>query len=267
MLSRQGEAVAVVSVFFSIIAATSIIGGNQQSERDILVRREERVIFFLPIDGDSVSRLERVLGDGQILDMQSPGGSFLETVRMARLVRQRQARATTLGECHSGCGIVWVTAVDRYVSGFHEVTFHGTPITALAWMRQHPTWVRPEEMADAERHAAIMTDLLDEAGVQPWLFHCAYRLQNLSHELIGTLDTPSARRIRTSGGYGRVWFPRSILEAAGVGQLERYDAPNDRQKREVEERRIPFQGPVSIYWAKDGDCDPERIAAGQTVAN
>jgi hypothetical protein len=251
----------------SFIFSLSVFVSAQETDRDIFIKRVEEVRFRSVIDTDSVDRLERILGEDEILDLSSPGGSFLATVRMARIVRQRQARVTTLGECHSGCGIVWVTAVDRYVSGFHEVTFHGTPITALTWMRQHPTWVRPEEMADAERHAAIMTDLLDEAGVQPWLFHCAYRLQNLSHELIGTLDTPSSSRIRTSGGYGRVWFPRSILEAAGVGQLERYDAPNDRQRREVEERRIPFQGPVSIYWAKDGDCDPERIAASQNLAN
>lgn len=66
--------------------------------------------------------------------------------------------------------------------------------------------------------------------------------------------------MRATGLYSAVWFPRSILEAAGVRQLERYDPPNERQRLEVEQTYGPYHGRLRTYWAQDGDCDVERNA-------
>lgn len=231
-----------------------------QSDRNIFIQRYERVRFYYEIDEDSVDRLERILGPGDIIDLGGPGGDLKQSVRMADLVRDRRGRVRAWGHCTSGCSIVWVSARERLTDGFHAVTFHGSPIASLAWMRDHPDWVRPDELDLAVENAALMKRLLDEVGVQPWLFHCAYRLQNLSHELVGGLDIPAEQRVRTTGDYSAVWFPRSILEAAGVRQLERYDPPNERQRLEVEQTFGPYHGRLRTYWAQDADCDVERNA-------
>jgi len=111
----------------------------------------------------------------------------------------------------------------------------------------------------AERNAAIMETMLTRYGIAPWLFHCAHRLQNVRHEMVGTLDDPPEQRLNSTSDYSHVWFPRAILEAAGVRRLEAYDPPNARQKAEFE--RPPYATPRRVYWASDTDCDIERAQA------
>ncbi len=226
---------------------------------DVTIRRYDVVMFHQDIEPESVGRLEGLLEDQDILDLQSAGGDFTASVRMSELVRNRRARVTTTGECASGCAIVWVTAKDRIVDGFSAVTFHGNPISAVEWINAHPEAVTSDEISAANVAAATMTRLLDEAGVAPWLFRCASRLQNQTHTIVSNdLSLPHGNRIRTSEEYQAVWFPREVLEAAGVTRLDRYDRPNERQMRAIETRFGTGTTPRKIYWAQDDDCDSER---------
>lgn len=184
------------------------------------VRRMDFVLFHQGINDASVTRLETLLTEReQILDLQSQGGSPDAAARMAAKVRSHQARARVTGECRSECAVVWAAARYRISDGFQAVTFEGEP------------------------PGGPMTAVLGSAGIAPWLLTCAARLQR-----------------PTDGGepWEAVWFPASVLQAAGVGQLDRYDRPNARQASMIEtvggERGVPRR----IYWAQDGDCDPER---------
>ena len=225
---------------------------------DMTIRRYEVVMFHQDIEPGSVDRLEVLLKDQDILDLQSAGGDVAASIRMSDLVRDRRARLTITGECASGCALVWVTARDRIVQGFSAVTFHGNPISSLEWMNANPDAVTAEELSLANAAASSLTRLLDEAGVAPWLFRCANRLQNQTHTILSNdLSLPHGSRVRTSEEYQVVWFPREILESAGVTQLDRYDRPNDRQMRAIETRFGTEATPRKIYWAQDGDCDEE----------
>lgn len=226
---------------------------------DINVKRVEYVRFHSVIDDASVDRLAGILKEDDIVDLQGPGGFFLPTVRMADLIHERRARVRVTGECGSGCAIVWMTAPGRIVRGFEPVTLHGSPVTGRAYIREHPHAFTLEEREFAERNGAIMETMLERHGVATWLFHCAYRLQNVRHEMVGTLDDPSDRRFNVTSDYSHVWFPRAILEAAGVRQLEAYDPPSARQKADFE--RPQFAPRRRVYWAGDSDCDQERAQA------
>ena len=147
------------------------------------------------------------------------------------------------------------------VDGFAAVTFHGSPVSAAHWMRANPALVRPEELAEAETAEAEMVELLNEAGVAPWLYLCADRLQNRRYAATGGLSVAPGRRVAVQEDYEVVWFPRAVLEAAGVRNLERYDRPNVRQMAAIETQFDTRAVPRSIYWAEDGDCDLERFEA------
>ena len=226
--------------------------------RDMTIRRYDVVMFHQDIEHENVDRLERLLKDQDILNLQSAGGDFTASARMSDLVRGRHARLTTTGECASGCAIVWVTARERIVDGFAAVTFHGNPISSAEWVAANPDAVTPEEASAVNAAASTMTRLLDEAGVASWLFRCANRLQNQTHTILShELSLPRRSRIRTSEEYQVVWFPREVLESAGVTQLDRYDRPNERQMRAIETRFGTEATPRKVYWAQDGDCDLE----------
>ncbi len=237
--------------------------------RDATIRRVDYVMFHQAIDEANVDRVARLLQPGDILDLQSPGGDVRASLRFARLVRSRGARVRVTGECSSGCALVWVTAPDRLVDGFAAVTFHGNPIGSWDWISAHRDRFRAADLAWAEGEAAAFRDLLVEAGIQPWLFQCAQRLQNQRHRFIDgpglpyRLENPRATdRIATEEDYEMVWFPRSILELAGVsGPLDRYDRPNARQREAIETRFGTVRYHRKIYWAQDGDCDADRLAA------
>ena len=233
----------------------------QDSIRDFTIRRMDFVLFHQEIDPENVSRLSHILGEGEILDVQSPGGDIWATIDMARLVRERRARVRTTAECSSGCAIVWVTARERMVDGFTAITFHGNPISSLAWMRANPGTMRDEEIRFAESSAAALTAVLDEARIQPWLFLWANRLQNQVHTVRPDLTLPTSERFTSTEDYHLVWFPRSILEAAGVRHLDSYDEPNARQRQAIETEQGTRRVPKRIYWAKDGDCDIDREAS------
>lgn len=94
---------------------------------------------------------------------------------------------------------------------------------------------------EGEAPGGPMGKILSSAGVSPWLLTCAARLQQ-------------------TGDWEVVWFPPAVLQAAGIGQLDRHDRPNARQMTEIE-TVYGEQAPRRIYWAEDGDCDPERAAA------
>lgn len=235
----------------------------EMSLRDITIRPIDYVIFHQVIDDDSVDRVAPLLKPGVILDMQSMGGDFRASLRFARLVRAERARVRVSGECSSGCAVVWATAGDRIADGFSAVTFHGNPISSWDWIQQHRSHFSADELAYAEGEATAFRELLAEAGIEPWLFQCANRLQNQRHTFIENPTT--ADRIDTVEDYQVVWFPRSILEAAGVRVLDRYDRPNERQREAIETEYGSHTYRRKIYWAQDGDCDPDRVAAGQAV--
>lgn len=259
----------MLSLLFLLMANQDpgqVINSYNSYIRDMTIRRYDVVMFHQDIEPENVDRLAELLKDQDILNLQSAGGDFTAGVRMSDLVRDRRARVTTTGECASGCAIVWVTARERIVDGFSAVTFHGNPISSADWINAHPDVATPEETSLANAAAATMTRLLDEAGVAPWLFRCANRLQNQTHTVLSNdLSLPHRSRIRTSEDYQVVWFPREVLEAAGVTQLDRYDRPNERQMRAIETRFGTEATPRKIYWAEDGDCDPDRSNSSETA--
>lgn len=233
--------------------------------RDATIRQVDYVMFHQEIDEENVDRVARLLKPGVILDLQSPGGDFRASLRFARLVRSERARLRVTGECASGCAIVWVAAPERWVDGFTAVTFHGNPISSWDWISAHRARFSAADLAWAEGEASAFRDLLAEAGIQPWLFQCANRLQNQRHSFIDgaelpyRLDQPRiSDRIATEEDYEMVWFPRSVLEAAGVRGLERYDPPNARQREAIETHFGTIGYRRKIYWASDGDCEPDR---------
>ncbi|RYG25694.1 hypothetical protein EON82_06105 [bacterium] len=243
------------------LAAALTVSSPDDQLLDLTVRRWEFVLFHQEINDRSVSRLETLLQGQDIVDVQSPGGDFRASVRMARLLRERYGRVRVTAECSSGCAIAWTTARERMVDGFAAVTFHGSPLSAVKWMRANPTLVRPEEFAEAQAAEAEMLELLDEAGVAPWLYLCADRLQNRRYETTGGLSVEPERRVTVQEDYEVVWFPRAVLEAAGVRNLDRYDRPNVRQMAAIETQFGTRAVPRSIYWAQDEDCDVERLGA------
>lgn len=250
-------------MFLELALATALqVSPPDDRLLDLTVRRWDFVLFHQDIHERSVSRLETLLQPHDIVDVQSPGGDFRASVRMARLIRERHGRVRVTAECSSGCAIAWTTARERMVDGFAAVTFHGSPLSAAKWMRANPTLVRPEELTEAEAAEVEMRGLLDEAGVAPWLYLCADRLQNRRYETTGGLSVPPDRRVIVREDYEVVWFPRAVLEAAGVRNLDRYDRPNPRQMAAIETQFGTRATPRSIYWAQDGDCDVERSGSG-----
>lgn len=242
-------------------SAEEFLRRNREEMFDFTIRRMEYVIFHQDISAESVDWLSDVLGQNEILDVQSLGGDARASFEMARMARERRARVRVTGECSSGCAIVWITARERLINGFTAITFHGSPISSLAWFRDHPDSITADELEFAEEQAGRMTSLLEEAGISPWLFLCAARLQNATHTYTPNRSTNPGTPITTTAEYRLVWFPRSILEHAGVRGLERYDEPNARQRLEIETEHGTRSRPKEIYWAKDGDCDQERMAA------
>lgn len=228
--------------------------------RDATIRPVDYVMFHQEIDDENVDRVARLLQrPGTILDMQSLGGDFRASLRFAEVVRSSGARVRVTGECASGCALVWVMAPDRLVDGFAAVTFHSNPISAWAWMDAHRSEFTEEEMAYGQGEAEALSSALVAAGIQPWLFQCANRLQNPRHTVVP--DEPTLRRVITTVDYHAVWFPRSVLEQAGVRGLDRYDAPNDRQREAIETRFGTASARRPIFWAGDGACAPEIEAA------
>lgn len=255
-------------LFAAALSVQQSPGGSAPDDsyiRDATIRQVDYVMFHQEIDEENVDRVARLLKPGVILDLQSPGGDFRASLRFARLVRSERARVRVTGECASGCAIVWVTAPDRWVDGFTAVTFHGNPISSWDWFLAHRDRFSDADLTWAEGEASAFRTLLADAGIQPWLFQCANRLQNQRHAFIDgpglpyQLENPRlSDRIATEEDYEMVWFPRSILEAAGVRGLDRYDPPNARQREAIETLSGTIEHRRKIYWAEDADCDPDR---------
>ncbi len=227
--------------------------------RDATIRPVEYVMFHQWIDEENVDRVARLLKPGTILDLQSQGGEMRASLRFAELVRSQGIRVKTSGECASGCSLVWATARDRLADGFSAVTFHGNPISSWSWISEHRQHFSAEQVAWAEGEYTAFRDFLIESRLEPWLFLCASRLQNPRHTFVA--PSPSGDRISTQVDFDMVWFPRSILEAAGVSGLDRYDPPNARQREAIETEFGTAHRRKRVYWAEDGDCDPDRAEA------
>ncbi|WP_420470333.1 hypothetical protein [Brevundimonas sp. FT23042] len=230
--------------------------------RDAFIRRLDYVIFHQPIDDENVERVARLLQPGDILDLQSQGGTVRASLRFGELVMDRVIRVRVTGECASGCSLVWAVARDRLDNGFVGATFHGTPISAWTWASENPEYFSAAELTLIENENAVFRDFLAKAGLQPWLFECAYRLQNIRQNPVLN-PAPGQPRFRPEGDYTRVWFPAGILTQAGVRGLDRYDPPNPRQRLSIETGNGTRPTPLPVYWASDGDCDPDIAAAGQ----
>lgn len=232
--------------------------------RDATIRPVDYVMFHQEIDDENVDRVARLLKPGVILDLQSIGGDMRASLRMARLVRSQGVRVRISGECASGCAVVWATARDRLADGFSAATFHGNPISGWNWISAHRDQFSAEEVAWAEAEHDAFRDFLTETGVQPWLFQCASRLQNPRHTILAYPQ--GYDRVTTEVDYEMVWFPRAILEAAGVTGLDRYDPPNARQREAIETEFGTASRARRVYWAQDGDCDPDRQTAAGSEA-
>lgn len=226
--------------------------------RDATIRRMDFVLFHQTIDEENVDRVARLLGPEDILDLQSEGGEMRAGLRFAELVRERRVRVRVTGECLSGCALVWAVAHDRLDNGFVGVTFRDNPIGAWSYAVRNPRHFSPAELSWIEGEQLVFRAFVERVDLQPWLFECAHRLQNIRPD---PNPMPGQPRLPPAGEYSRVWFPASILTRAGVRGLDRYDAPNARQRQAIETQQGTRRVPLKVYWAQDGDCDPDIAAA------
>ena len=77
--------------------------------RDAFIRRLDYVIFHQPIDDENVERVARLLQPGDILDLQSQGGTVRASLRFGELVMDRviRVRVTGLMEVSSTKATFW----------------------------------------------------------------------------------------------------------------------------------------------------------------
>ena len=78
-----------------------------------------------PDDGDRFSSLVERLPNA-IVGLASPGGNMLASLQIGEIVRQRRFATIVPDEmtCASGCALIWIAGVRRYVANTAKIGFH-----------------------------------------------------------------------------------------------------------------------------------------------
>lgn len=246
-----------------LMAAPGVTAAQDDGLLRLNVRAVERVEFASDITPEAALRYETIILPGQIVEIQSDGGDLGAALAMAEANARLRARLLVLGglgRCQAECALVWLAAPERLGPDFVPVFFDGGALPwteAVAFRPQIATF----EESEAIRFAAQGWDrALEARGIAPWLQACAWRLRNVRFDAFPegwqTAGRPVRDRVRVTADFDAVWFPREVLEAAGVTGLAIFDPPNEMQRI----RHAPHgpEGAGRILWADVDACDVER---------
>jgi hypothetical protein len=256
----------VAAMAAALLAPTGAAHSQDDGLLRLNVRAVERVEFSSEISEEAVARYSRVLLPEEIVEIQSRGGDISAALAMAEVNGRLGARLRVLGglgQCRNECALVWLVAHDRLGPDFVPLFFDGGVLPWTEALAFQPDIATPQEQANIDRAAEEWDRLLAQRGVAPWLQTCAWRLRNVQFAAYPPewplQDDPVRDRVRIMADFDAVWFPKEVLQAAGVTGLDIFDPPSDAQRQ----RHSPLRGdgrPGRILWAEADACDVERAA-------
>lgn len=230
------------------------------------VRSVEKVRFYSDISQEAVDRYAHIVLPEEIVEIQSRGGDLAAALTMADVSVRLGARFHVvggLGQCRDECALVWLAGSDRIGPDFVPVFFDGGALPWTEAVAFRPEIATEPERAEIAAAAEGWDRLLAARGIAPWLQTCAWRLRNVRFDAyppeVPLHEAPVRERLRITADFDAVWFPKSVLEAAGVTGLATFDPPSEVQR----ERHSPLRPegrPGRILWAEDTACDLERQA-------
>jgi hypothetical protein len=264
-MSRRDLGVAA-GLGLALLAPAGIAHAQDDGLLRLNVRSVERVEFAADISEEAVVRYARVLLPGEIVEIQSRGGDIAAALAMAEVNARLGARLRVLGgpgQCRNECALVWLAADDRTGPDFVPLFFDGGVLPWTEALALQPDIATPQEQTSIAHAAGGWDRLFAERGIAPWLHACAWRLRNVQLAAYPPewplQDDPVRDRVRIMADFDAVWFPKEVLQAAGVTGLDIFDPPSDAQRQ----RHSPLRGdgrPGRILWAEADACDVERAA-------